>query len=82
MNKGFYLNDSHTKLCEDEIWGFFFRIERKYFKKKKYTFNHQIATDGVRMFRVVNKKRALLIRLKERKLKYPQNHSIINLKNM
>lgn len=32
---------------QDKIWKFFFRTERKCFKKKDYTFNNLIETDGV-----------------------------------
>ena len=46
-NKSDYLTKGNLKHKEDKIWKFFFRIERKFFKKKYYDFHHMIETDGV-----------------------------------
>ena len=46
-NKSDFLAKGNLKRREDEIWGFFFRTERKFFKKKYYEFHHMIETDGV-----------------------------------
>jgi hypothetical protein len=46
-NKGKYLTGGNLKKNEDKIWEFFFRTERKLFKKTKYLFHHMISTDGV-----------------------------------
>jgi hypothetical protein len=35
------------KKRENDIWKFFFRTERKMFKKKGYSYHHMISTDGV-----------------------------------
>lgn len=45
--KGDYLTKGNLKKNEDKIWMFFFRTERKFFKKKHYSFHHMIETDGV-----------------------------------
>jgi hypothetical protein len=37
----------HISECADEIWGKFFSIEKRYFRKKGYSFHHMIHTDGV-----------------------------------
>jgi hypothetical protein len=46
-NKSEYLTKGNLKRKEDKIWEFFFRTERKFFKKKYYEFHHMIETDGV-----------------------------------
>jgi hypothetical protein len=46
-NKSDYLTKGNLKRKEDKIWKFFFRTERKFFKKKYYEFHHMIETDGV-----------------------------------
>jgi len=46
-NKTDYLFKGNLKKNEDKIWKFFFRTERKCFKKPNYTFHHMIETDGV-----------------------------------
>jgi len=46
-NKSDYLTKGNLKRKEDKIWEFFFRTERKFFKKKYYEFHHMIETDGV-----------------------------------
>jgi hypothetical protein len=46
-NKSDYLTKGNLKRKEDKIWEFFFRTERKFFKKKHYCFHHMIETDGV-----------------------------------
>jgi hypothetical protein len=46
-NKSDYLTKGNLKRKEDKIWEFFFRTERKFFKKKHYEFHHMIETDGV-----------------------------------
>ena len=46
-NKTDYLTKGNLKKNENKIWEFFFRTERKSFKKKNYTFHHMIETDGV-----------------------------------
>jgi hypothetical protein len=45
--KSFYLTKGNLKRFEDKIWKFFFRTERKCFRKKGYTFHHMICTDGL-----------------------------------
>ena len=47
LNKRYYLNNGNTKLLQDPIWGLIFKTNKKIFKQKKYTFNHQISTDGI-----------------------------------
>jgi len=46
-NKSDYLFNGNLKRNEDKIWEFFFRTERKCFKKNNYSFHHMIETDGV-----------------------------------
>ena len=46
-NKSDFLTKGNLKINEDKIWEFFFRTERKFFKKKYYEFHHMIETDGV-----------------------------------
>lgn len=46
-NKSDFLTKGNLKRKEDKIWEFFFRTERKFFKKKYYDFHHMIETDGV-----------------------------------
>uniref|UniRef100_A0A6C0IBC2 Uncharacterized protein n=1 Tax=viral metagenome TaxID=1070528 RepID=A0A6C0IBC2_9ZZZZ len=46
-NKTDYLTKGNLKKNEDKIWEFFFRTERRSFKKNEYTFHHMIETDGV-----------------------------------
>jgi len=46
-NKTDYLTKGNLKKNENKIWEFFFRTERKSFKKNGYTFHHMIETDGV-----------------------------------
>ena len=45
--KGYYLTDGNTKKYAHKIWNFFFKIDKKFFTKKKYRFHYQISTDGV-----------------------------------
>jgi transposase len=45
--KGDYCNQGNTKRHEDKIWKFFFRTEKKVFRKNPYSFHHMISTDGV-----------------------------------
>lgn len=45
--KSDYLTKGNLKRNEDKIWRFFFRTERKCFRKKDYLFHHMIETDGV-----------------------------------
>ena len=45
--KSSFLTKGNLKRCEDQIWKFFFRTERKCFHKKNYTFNKMIETDGI-----------------------------------
>ncbi len=35
------------KIYENKLWEFFFRTERKCFKKTGYTFHNMLLTDGV-----------------------------------
>ena len=46
-NKSFYQTNGNLLTYSDEIWGKFFRVERKHFKKKGYVFNRRISTDGI-----------------------------------
>ena len=46
-NKGFFKTDGNLKKNEDKIWKFFFRTEKKLFRKTDYSFHHMISTDGV-----------------------------------
>jgi len=46
MNKTFYLTKGNTKSQQHNIWNNFFRLEKKIFNKKGYTFNGEISTDG------------------------------------
>jgi len=45
--KGDYCNQGNTKKHEDAIWNFFFRTEKKVFRKNPYSFHHMISTDGI-----------------------------------
>ena len=47
LPKSYFLTKGNLKRYEDRIWNFFFRTERKCFRKKKYTFHHMICTDGI-----------------------------------
>jgi hypothetical protein len=42
-----YSNQGNTKKHEDKIWKFFFRTEKKVFRKTTYSFHHMISTDGL-----------------------------------
>ena len=42
-----YLFKGNLKRFEDDIWKFFFRIDKQCFTKKWYSFHHMIETDGV-----------------------------------
>jgi hypothetical protein len=46
-NKSDYSNKGNTKKHEDAIWNFFFRTEKKVFRKNPYSFHHMISTDGI-----------------------------------
>ena len=45
--KSDYCNQGNTKKHEDKIWKFFFRTEKKVFRKNDFSFHHMISTDGV-----------------------------------
>ncbi len=45
--KGYYCSQGNTKKHEDKIWKFFFRTEKKVFRKNDFSFHHMISTDGV-----------------------------------
>ena len=45
--KSDYCNQGNTKKHEDKIWKFFFRTEKKIFRKTDFSFHHMISTDGV-----------------------------------
>jgi hypothetical protein len=45
--KSYYSNQGNTKKHEDKIWNFFFRTEKKVFRKTGFSFHHMISTDGV-----------------------------------
>ena len=45
--KSDYSNQGNTKKYEDKIWKFFFRTEKKVFRKNDFAFHHMISTDGV-----------------------------------
>jgi transposase len=47
LPKSYFLTKGNLKRYEDRIWNFFFRTERKCFRKKKYSFHHMICTDGI-----------------------------------
>ena len=55
-NKSDFLTKGNLKAREDEIWGFFFRTERKFFRKKYYTFHHMVETDGVSVSLLLKRK--------------------------
>lgn len=42
-----YLSKGNLKKRKSEIWGFFFRTQRKCFKREGYSFHHMMETDGV-----------------------------------
>jgi hypothetical protein len=46
-NKSDFSNQGNTKKHEDKIWNFFFRTEKKVFRKTDFSFHHMISTDGV-----------------------------------
>jgi len=45
--KSDYSDQGNTKKHEDKIWKFFFRTEKKVFRKTDFSFHHMISTDGV-----------------------------------
>jgi hypothetical protein len=45
--KSDFSNQGNTKKHEDKIWKFFFRTEKKVFRKNDFSFHHMISTDGV-----------------------------------
>lgn len=45
--KSDYSNQGNTKKHEDKIWKFFFRTEKKVFRKTDFSFHHMVSTDGV-----------------------------------
>ncbi|HLX54296.1 MAG TPA: hypothetical protein VKR58_10160, partial [Aquella sp.] len=53
--KNFMINEPNSKYLitfkkdnrYDEIWNKFFKLEKRTFKKNKYTFHHMIRTDGI-----------------------------------
>ena len=45
--KTFFLTKGNLVKYEDKLWKYFFRTERKCFKKPNYTFHHMIETDGI-----------------------------------
>ena len=45
--KSDFTNQGNTKKHEDKIWKFFFRTEKKVFRKNDFTFHHMISTDGI-----------------------------------
>ena len=45
--KSDYNHQGNTKKHEDKIWKFFFRTEKKVFRKTDFSFHHMISTDGV-----------------------------------
>ena len=55
-NKKDFLAKGNLKAREDEIWGFFFTTERKFFRKKYYTFHHMVETDGVSVSLLLKRK--------------------------
>lgn len=42
-----YLTKGNLKKKKPEIWNFFFRTQRKCFKREGYSFHHMIETDGI-----------------------------------
>ena len=45
--KAFFKTKGELKKNEDKIWKFFFRTERKMFRKNGYSFHHMVSTDGI-----------------------------------
>jgi len=45
--KQFFKTKGELKKNEDKIWRFFFRTERKMFRKSGYSFHHMVSTDGI-----------------------------------
>jgi len=45
--KGFFKTKGELKKNEDKIWKFFFRTERRMFRKNGYSFHHMVSTDGI-----------------------------------
>ena len=45
--KSDYNHQGNTKKHEEKIWKFFFRTEKKVFRKTDFSFHHMISTDGV-----------------------------------
>ena len=43
----FYTTNGNLVKYENDIWKFFFRTERKCFKKTGYSFHYMILTDGI-----------------------------------
>jgi hypothetical protein len=46
-SKGFFKTKGELKKNEDKIWKFFFRTERKMFRKTGFSFHHMVSTDGI-----------------------------------
>jgi hypothetical protein len=71
-NITYYLNNYKKENKYDELWGRFFKLDNKSFKKNKYAFNHMIKTDMVSCS-------ILFIRLDKNKV--PLKKTIINKKS-
>ena len=54
-NKSYYLVDGKLKANQDYIWETFFRTDKKFFRWKNYSFDHQIETDGVSVSIILKK---------------------------
>ena len=76
--EGDYLTKGNLEKNEDKIWMFFFRTERKFFKKKHYSFHHMIETDGVSCSLLLLRNDLVGKKLPMMKKVYLMKHILIN----
>jgi len=73
-NKGYYTTKGNLKTFENEIWKFFFRTERKCFKKTGYSFHNMLLTDGVGCTILFKRNDLVGKRVPNSKYKYPEEY--------
>lgn len=73
-NKSFYTTKGNLKIYENKLWKFFFRIERKCFKKTGYTFHNMLLTDGVGCTILFKRNDLVGKRVPNSKYKFPEEY--------
>ena len=66
-NKSYFLTDGKLKDNQDYIWETFFRTDKKFFRWKNYSFDHQIETDGISVSIILKKTEYLNKRIPKQK---------------